>query len=104
MEGRYSVPLNRRSYNRFRVDSPATLIINENIEKPIMLKDISCRGAGGVIEYPIKVNDRVGININASSFKKPIYRKAKISWCKKIDNSYWEAGLDFGLNSLIEFS
>jgi hypothetical protein len=94
----------RRIYDRFRVESAATLIVNRGLEKPAVLRDLSIRGAGLICRLPLKVNGIVAIIIRAPFFEGPVYRKAKVVWSKQLDKGWWRAGLDFGLENKIKFT
>jgi hypothetical protein len=93
----------RRIYDRFRVEVAATLIINKQLEKPAVLRDLSIRGGGIVSRWPLKVDDTITVIIRAPFFETPVYRKAKVIWSKEMGRDWWRAGLDFGLDNRIVF-
>lgn len=95
----------RRAHERFFLDSSASLITQKDTTKHLSLKDLSARGAGVVGDWPLSINERVAIIINASFFfDKPVSKQAKVVWCKKMDCELWQAGLDFGLDNLIDLA
>ncbi len=94
----------RRSYERFKVDASATLIVNKNLEIPSILTDLSVRGAGAVSSDPLKVDEKIKVIIRAPFFfEHPLYKEARVVWCKKLDGNLCQAGLDFGGDNLIDF-
>jgi hypothetical protein len=93
---------NRRANERFEANASATLAFSRNNEETFILQNISTRGAGIVGYHPLQVNDKVRIAFQMPQFfDKPIRKVAKIAWCKKVNNSLWEGGLDFGLDNLL---
>jgi len=94
----------RRSYERFEVDASATLILNKNLEIPSILTNLSAGGAGTVSNGSLQVNEKVKIIIRAPFFfENPVYKEARVAWCKRLDENLCQAGLDFGLDNGIEF-
>lgn len=103
MENNYSPLSYRRSYERFLMSIWAEIsVIKENLEKRVIIKDLSARGAGVVCSYPLSLNEKVVIMIKALFSDEPVNREAKVIWCKKIKENLWQAGLDFGLDNKIE--
>ena len=100
---KYTFRFNRRTYNRFRLDALASMIVSDNIEKPMIVRDLCSRGAGIEANFPIPVDQEVTIALIAPIFEKPLSRKGKVIWCRQIDKDCWHIGLDFGLTNLIEF-
>ncbi|MDD5166394.1 MAG: PilZ domain-containing protein [Candidatus Omnitrophica bacterium] len=100
MEERYT-SFNRRSYTRYIIEAAATLVINDSVRVPVVLRDISARGAGVFSNYPLTANDKVEIIIDYY-FQRPVCRKANVVWSKEEDNNLWRAGLDFGVDNLLE--
>jgi len=96
--------LNKRGYNRFEIDTLATLIREGNLERPIIVTNLCSRGVGGVINYSTVINEEVIITMTLPIFDKPISRKAKIVWCKEIKKDYCQVGLDFGPYNLVVLS
>ena len=99
MEEDYTVPY-RRSFFRYIVEASANLIIDK-LRTPVIVKDLCSRGVCIFSNLPLEVSREIEIEI-VSFFDKPVYRKAKIVWSKEIDDNLWQAGLDFGLDNLIE--
>ena len=92
----------RRSYQRFILDASASLIINKTTEEPSILRDLCSRGIGVVTHYCLKENQEVTIIIKIPYlFDSPVYKQAKVAWCKKIDDDLWQGGLDFGEDNKI---
>lgn len=88
----------RRAYNRFILNDSAYIITQDGSERPLLLKDLSARGAGVFGNYPLGVDEIVKVIISAPLFfDTPISTSARIVWCNKVDINAWEAGLDFGL-------
>lgn len=99
METNYA-SFNRRSYTRYLIECAATLIIGNGSRVPIMLRDLCARGAGIFSNHPVRANDKVEIVID-SVFERPVYRKANVVWSKEVDIGLWRAGLDFGVDNLV---
>ena len=95
---------NRREYARFKVEAHATLYLNKDTKKGIKLKDISPRGVGGLIDFPIQVGEKVEILLLYPFFDEPVKKEAKVVRCKKINKNTWEVGLDFGIDNKIDLT
>jgi hypothetical protein len=93
----------RRSFFRFIVETSATLISNSGLRKPVIVRNVCPRGACVFTNHRIEATEQVEIEL-IYLFDKPIYRKAKVIWSKEIDKDFWQAGLDFGVDNLIDFS
>jgi len=93
----------RRSHKRYNMDTQAALIVDKGLRKPLILKDISTRGAGIVSSFPLETNSVEIAMALPFFFDKPVYRKARVAWCRKVSEKLWEGGLDFGLDNLINF-
>ena len=105
MQQDYSIPFHRRTYQRFVLDASATLVINENIEEPSILTDLCPRGTGVVTRYALKEDEKLAIIIKVPSlFDSPVYKRAKVVWCRKLDRNLWRGGLDFGEDNKIVLS
>jgi hypothetical protein len=91
--------LHRRVYPRVAFDAPATLLVDNLLRKPSVVKDLSVRGAGIVTTYPVTLNQKVDLFIDAPlHFNKPIEREARVAWSKQTDDNLWRVGLDFNEN------
>jgi hypothetical protein len=87
----------RRHYHRFSLELATEIITSENKVKPIILKDLSARGAGSFSNYPLELNEKLTLVLKPSIFfPSPIRKFAKVIWCKKIEANFWQGGLDFG--------
>lgn len=95
----------RRDYKRIIANASASLVTDEKVEIPLILKDLSVRGMSVVGDYPFQKNERIKITIYAPPFcDKPVLKQAKVVWSKKTDKNLWEAGLDFGMGNLIQLT
>ena len=93
----YTPSMTKRAYSRYPVEGSATLIDLRGTEEPLILKDISCSGAGVIASQALGINDKTDIIISASSlFAQPIRRKARVAWCQRVAVNLWQSGLDFG--------
>jgi len=95
---------NKREYARFKVEAYAPLYLKNNIKKALKLKDISPRGVGGLIDFPIQVGEEVEIMLLYPFFEEPVRRKAKVVRCKEINKNTWDLGLDFGMDNKIDLT
>jgi len=85
MDTRYSLPLNRRLYERYAAEASATLVSGQDIQRPTFLKDLSFRGAGIITDYPLETEEKVGIIVNMPFFFKGDLRlKGRVAWCKEV--------------------
>lgn len=94
----------RRAYARTRVDGAANVFISDALQKPSILRNLSQRGACVMTDYPLAPTTQVTLEMVTPFFEKPIIRRAKVVWSRKADAFFWQAGLDFGLTNLIDFS
>lgn len=97
-------PFNRREYPRFKVEAYATLYLNKDTKKALRVRDISPRGIGGLIDFPIKVGEKLEILLLYPFFDEPVNKEAKVVWCKEINKNTWEVGLDFGIDNKIDLT
>lgn len=100
MEEDYITPY-RRSFFRYVVEASANLIINK-LRKPVIVRDLCPRGACIFSNYPLELSKEIEIEI-ISFFEVPICKKARVVWLKEINSTLWQAGLDFGIDNLIDF-
>ncbi len=95
----------RRDYKRFIVNDSVSLVTDNGVERPLILEDLSARGAAVVGDYPFRINGKVTVVIYAPFFlDSPALKQAKTVWCKKINENMWQAGLDFGMDNLINIA
>lgn len=105
MEKTESYPLHRRDYKRFTVSGSAILVMIEGDRLPLILKDLSIRGISVAGDYPFQINEIVTVIVSVPLFlDAPALKQARTVWCKKTGNTSWEAGLDFGMGSLLTIS
>lgn len=102
MHPRYNFNHYRRRYKRFRVDGAANVVIDEKLDKPLVVKDLSVRGAQVVSDRPFTINQKITIIMLTPFFEKPIYRDAKVIWSKEMGEELYQTGLDFGRNNLLK--
>ncbi|MBP7216128.1 MAG: hypothetical protein KBA46_02460, partial [Candidatus Omnitrophica bacterium] len=63
------------------------------------------RGAGVMMDFPLKANDFVAMDIPANFFlKERLHRLARVAWCSKISERLWRIGFDFGIGNEITFA
>lgn len=93
----------RRSYERYKLDDSAILILNKKLEKSSILRDLSARGVGFVCDFPLRNNDKIEIIIKSSLFESSMRKEANVIWCSKIEDNLYRVGLDFGLDNKIDF-
>lgn len=95
----------RRSYERYLVESQATLRTEDGITCRSMLRDISPRGAGIITTYPIIPKQTVTLFTDSSFFfKVPTTRKTQVVWSEKIGERYWRGGVVFDEDDKIAFA
>jgi hypothetical protein len=93
----------RRSGVRFELNTSAVITTSPNSHERFMLKDVSCRGVGIIGYQPFKLAEKVLINFQIPAFfSQPIRKNAKVAWSKQINGNLWEAGLDFGLDNILD--
>lgn len=95
-------PVNKRDYERIKIDGIAVLIIDENTKKGLIIKDISARGVRGQTTLALAVGQRVKLIIQSSFLTQPLERGATVVWCGERGRNLWEIGLDFGMNGKID--
>lgn len=105
MEMEYATALHRsrRSYERYKLEDSAILILNRKLEKSSILRDLSARGVGFVCDFPLKSNDKIEIIIKSSIFKNSMRKEANVIWCSKIEDHLYRVGSDFGVDNKIDF-
>lgn len=93
----------RRSFFRYVVETSATLISNTGLRKPVIVRNVCPRGACVFSNHPIEPAEHVEIEL-IYLLDKPINKKAKVIWAREIEKDFWQAGLDFGLDNLLDLS
>ncbi len=102
MRETYKPRLHRREYKRFIVNGSANLIVNGYLYKPLIIKNLSSRGVCTFSDYPFTVKEKVKLIMIIPFLKESVTIEAKVVWSKKIEGNFWETGLDFGINNLLE--
>lgn len=93
---------NRRTYQRFIVNSDTSLEMKNGIKKSILLKNFSSGGASVVIDRLPSESERVKLYLNVPAvLDKPVMKEAEMVWCRRIKSNSWELGLNFGINKVI---
>lgn len=99
MTGNYSEG-DRRLFTRCIIEGTAILTIKGSLKEPVIVIDLCPKGAGIYCNKPLDVGEEVEVEISCF-FDKIIHKKAKVVWCKEVENGSWRVGLDFG-NDLLE--
>jgi hypothetical protein len=95
----------RRIYERFPMESSASLTTEKDKYIAAILTDISAGGAGLVSSFPFDAREKVELRIKSCFlFKDDLKRKARVVWCNKLGSELWQAGLEFGMDNLIDLS
>jgi hypothetical protein len=93
----------RRSYERLNINFPVSLVDADNFRQEAFLLNICARGACVDSGRPFKVDTRVEVMAAQSSFLSgPFEKKARVIWSRPLGNNRYCAGLDFGLDNMIE--
>jgi hypothetical protein len=72
------------------------------MEQSSILKDLSARGARILSHMALAVNQKIDLVINAPFISQEnLSKQATVVWSKRISNSLWQHGLDFGEDSKI---
>jgi len=104
MSSRWEETFNRRNLARLKVEAHATLYIDKNIKKGLRIKNISPRGVGGLVDFRVENGAKVEILLLYPFFNEPVKQAATVAWCKEINESTWELGLDFGPDSELDLT
>jgi len=102
-ENMYNLSPHRRTYERFLLEGSADVMVDEK-SIPSILKDLSVRGAGVILNQSLGIDKEVTIFIKASAFMGSTYKKARVVWCKAVTPNLYAAGLDFGLFNQLDFA
>jgi len=94
----------RRSYSRFKANGAANVMLDGALDKPLIIRDLSSRGAGVMADMPFAINKGIEISIVAPILSATVTKCAKVVWCQKIDSEFYAVGLDFGIHNILEFS
>ena len=95
--------MERRNYPRFETNVSAKITLDTDPrEKTVMLENASELGVRIIGYEPLKASDYVKIHFQIPYFCSHIVqKKAKVIWSKPIAGKIWEAGLDFGMDNLV---
>ena len=93
-----------RYYERFFVEGQGEVTLANNSRQPLIVENISARGAGVVSNIPLLISDTVNVFINSTAKNPPFNRPAKVIWTKRLDDNLWESGIDFGEDHKINLS
>lgn len=99
----YETYVDRRGQNRFKVGALATLITENNLEKPAIIRNLCTRGAGLEVSFSISLSKPVTVVLIISILEQIIKTNAQVVWCTKVDEDCWHIGLDFGQTHLLKF-
>jgi hypothetical protein len=104
VDRQFSLHHYRRIHQRYRVDSAANVLVAGALDKPLVVKDVSARGAQVLGDHPFCVNERIELIMLLPHFDDPVRRSAKVVWSKKIEDHFFQAGIDFGLTHLLSLA
>jgi hypothetical protein len=99
----FSPTLCRRIYARFLADASGHVTTPDNQLRPVIVTDVSVRGAGIVSNFPLNVLDKISIDIQSAILRGPVQKKAEVRWTNRLDKRLWAIGLDFGFENIIKF-
>ena len=94
----------RRSYDRYDMDPSSKVCLNTPLNEEMMLKNLSARGAGAVGSRYLQAQESLDLVITSSLLKEPLRTRAKVAWCRQIENNLYQTGFDFGLDNTIDLS
>ena len=95
----------RRAYLRYPLESSAQIAAGSQEDIPMLLTDISCRGAAGISNSPLEPSERVKLTLRANFLlKNDVKKNARIAWCRKLNHDSWMIGFDFGMDNLLSLS
>ena len=88
----------RRSYNRFAINGPCVLVTAEGSHEQSVLKDLCARGAGVLSHAALSLNQKITLVTKMPSFmlENNLTKEATIAWSRRINDNFWQHGLDFG--------
>lgn len=99
----YMPAAHRRSYQRYIINTKAAVTALDNTSRELILDNLCARGAGVVSGFPLDAKSVIKITFNAPKiFNAPVTKEAHIAWCNKIGVNLWQAGMDFGLDNLLD--
>jgi Tfp pilus assembly protein PilZ len=90
----------RRSYDRYPLDTIATLIDQGKGHKSLIVKNVCGGGVCITLKQQLIIGDMVTIELILPTSSQAITRSAKVIWCEKLDENLWQAGLDFGVHTI----
>jgi len=100
MSQSYSLPC-RRSYVRFTIEASASLVDDNHPDTPVIVGNLSPRGACVFSNKSLEPNKQIEIEL-ICFFDKPVNKKARVIWSREVEKNFWQIGLDFGSENLLE--
>jgi hypothetical protein len=89
----------RRNYNRFPVNALGS-ISGVGATTPVIIKDLSGKGAGIIAYSRLRVMDRVVLDLEAPPIvSRPVRKDCTVAWCRQ-EADRWLCGLTFGMDTL----
>jgi hypothetical protein len=103
MNLKYSHKPHRRLYERLNVDFQAVIMNADNVRQDVVLRNISTRGVCVESVQPFRLGTLMDLWIGEPPFlTSSLQKKAKVVWWRPLGNNRYCAGLDFGLDNMIE--
>jgi hypothetical protein len=84
----------RREFNRLSCALGGNYASAAGISRSIQCKDISVKGAGVIVSFPLQIDSQVKIDVTTQR-NLPLLLAGRICWCKKISEDCWHAGIMF---------
>ncbi len=91
----YYSAANRRVFTRYLIETSGILVLNDSSNQTVIVNDLCVKGAGIYCNRFLNIGEEIEIII-IYFFDKLVQKKAKVTWCSKVDENLWRAGLDFG--------
>ena len=93
----------RRAYARYSINASAVLSAGTYPGRGLIVRDISVRGLGIITDFTLVRNEKLDIALSIPSLRRLLYyKKPRVVWCHRLDDTLWRCGLDFGLTERIE--
>ena len=94
----------RRYHDRLKIEGTVEAVVDQNQKKSFIAKDLSVRGIGLVGNYSFKIGQTIKVIVEKPFFQEAVQKDAKVVWCEELEKNIWRAGLDFGLDNVLEFN